>query len=176
MATGASPALPAIPGLAEVEPLTNDDVWALAALPARLVVLGGGAIGCELGQAFATLVSHVTVVEASARLLPEEDISAAAVVTDSMRSDGMEICLGRAVTEVQPETDGQVSCCSTTESRSPSTGSWLPWDEQRDPRSAAIDPSGHRTARHLHLAGGRCHRCQYAGSWLPRTSCGHLDA
>lgn len=73
LATGARPALPPVPGLAAARPLTSETVWDLATLPSRLVVLGGGSIGCELGQAFARLGASVTLVEAAARLLPRED-------------------------------------------------------------------------------------------------------
>ncbi len=69
IATGSQPVLPPIPGLAEARPLTSETVWGLRALPGRLVVLGGGAVGCELGQAFGRLGSRVTIVEAGPRLL-----------------------------------------------------------------------------------------------------------
>lgn len=99
IATGASPALPLIPGLAEVNPLTSESVWDLAALPERLVVLGGGGIGAELGQAFARLGSAVTLVEAEPRLLPAEDPEAAGVVADALRADGVRLLLGRRATK-----------------------------------------------------------------------------
>jgi pyruvate/2-oxoglutarate dehydrogenase complex dihydrolipoamide dehydrogenase (E3) component len=70
IATGSRPLLPPIPGLAGAEPLTSDTVWDLRALPARLTILGGGAIGCELAQAFARLGSQVTLIEQAERLLP----------------------------------------------------------------------------------------------------------
>ena len=65
IATGSTPLLPPVAGLAEAGPLTSDTVWELSVLPARLVVLGGGSIGCELGQAFARLGSRVSIVEAA---------------------------------------------------------------------------------------------------------------
>ena len=69
LATGAAPVLPAIPGLGEADWLTNESVFGLTRPPGRLLVLGGGSIGCELGQAFARLGSPVTIVEAAERLL-----------------------------------------------------------------------------------------------------------
>lgn len=63
IATGSQPVLPPIPGLVEARPLTSETVWGLRTLPGRLVVLGGGAVGCELGQAFGRLGSRVTIVE-----------------------------------------------------------------------------------------------------------------
>ena len=68
IATGSSPEVPDLPGIDGVDVLTSDSVWELTARPERLVVLGGGAIGCELGQAFARLGSHVTLVQRNARL------------------------------------------------------------------------------------------------------------
>lgn len=67
---GPAPAVPELPGLERTAALTSDTVWDLTELPERLVVLGGGAIGCELAQGFARLGSTITVVEAAARLLP----------------------------------------------------------------------------------------------------------
>jgi pyruvate/2-oxoglutarate dehydrogenase complex dihydrolipoamide dehydrogenase (E3) component/uncharacterized membrane protein YdjX (TVP38/TMEM64 family) len=80
VATGASPLVPTIPGLDGVAYLTSDNLWNLRRLPARLVVLGGGPIGCELAQCFARFGSQVTLVEMAPRLLPREDADAAAEV------------------------------------------------------------------------------------------------
>jgi pyruvate/2-oxoglutarate dehydrogenase complex dihydrolipoamide dehydrogenase (E3) component len=84
VATGAAPVMPPIPGLAEAAPLTNESVFGLTQLPDRLLVLGGGSIGCELGQAFARLGSRVTIAEAAERLLVTEDADAAGLVTDAL--------------------------------------------------------------------------------------------
>ena len=73
IATGSRPSLPPVPGLADADPLTNESVWGLRALPERLAVLGGGPIGVELGQAFSRLGSEVHIVEALPRLLPREE-------------------------------------------------------------------------------------------------------
>ncbi|NYD56671.1 pyruvate/2-oxoglutarate dehydrogenase complex dihydrolipoamide dehydrogenase (E3) component [Nocardioides marinisabuli] len=91
LATGSSPSVPGIPGLADSDPLTSDDVWDLTELPGRLLVLGGGPIGCELGQAFARLGSRVDIVEAGPRILGPEDAHAAALVRASLRADGVEL-------------------------------------------------------------------------------------
>ena len=101
IATGAAPALPRVPGLAEVEPLTSDTVWDLRTDPGRLVVLGGGAIGCELGQGLARLGVDVTVVEGAERLLPSEDPAASAVLARALAADGVAVRTGAAVTEVR---------------------------------------------------------------------------
>jgi pyruvate/2-oxoglutarate dehydrogenase complex dihydrolipoamide dehydrogenase (E3) component len=89
IATGSSPAIPGIPGLAVTPFLTNETIFDLEALPAHLIVLGGGPIGCELGQAFRRLGSRVTIVSHS--FLKRDDPELAAVVLDSLRRDGVEM-------------------------------------------------------------------------------------
>ncbi len=103
IATGADPVLPPIPGLEEAQPLTSDTLWDLTGLPGRLVVLGGGPIGVELGQAFARLGSRVTVVEMAPQLLPREEPRAAEVVTSSLRSDGIEVRTSARAVRVEPD-------------------------------------------------------------------------
>ena len=92
IATGSRAVLPPVPGLAEAAPYTNETVFdELAEKPDRMVVLGGGAIGCELGQAFARLGVAVTIVEAGARILEKEDEDAAAAVRRGMEADGVRV-------------------------------------------------------------------------------------
>ncbi len=102
VATGASPAVPPVPGLGDVDYLTSDTVWGLSELPAELVVLGGGSIGCELGQAFARLGSRVSVVEGAPRILPREDPLAAAELARALVDDGVELHTGSGVARVEP--------------------------------------------------------------------------
>ncbi|MDQ2757824.1 MAG: FAD-dependent oxidoreductase [Actinomycetota bacterium] len=97
VATGSEPAIPEVAGLDPSRVLTSNTVWDLAQLPARLVVLGGGGIGCELGQAFARLGSHVTLIEASSQVLPREDPDAAALLHPKMEADGVAIVTGSGV-------------------------------------------------------------------------------
>ncbi len=106
VATGAAPSLPPIPGLSEVDHLTSDTVWGLAELPADLVVLGGGSIGCELGQAFARLGSRVSVVEGAPRILPREDPRAAAELARALGDDGVDLHTGSGVARVEPTSQG----------------------------------------------------------------------
>ncbi len=94
LATGATPAVPNIPGLAELDFLTSDTVWSLHELPARLLVLGGGPIGCELAQACARLGAQVTLVEQAAMLLPREDPECTAYVASALAADGVAIHTG----------------------------------------------------------------------------------
>lgn len=103
VATGARPALPPIPGLASLEPLTSETVFELRELPRRLAVLGGGPIGCELAQAFARLGSRVTLVQRAPRLLEKEDPDAAAVVEAALARDGVEVLLGARVASARRE-------------------------------------------------------------------------
>ncbi|MBF7729161.1 FAD-dependent oxidoreductase [Pseudomonas sp. N040] len=93
IATGARPLVPDIPGIELVEPLTSDNVWELRAQPARLLVLGGGPVGCELAQAFQRLGSAVTLVQRNQRLLPREDAEASAVLLAGLRGDGVDVRL-----------------------------------------------------------------------------------
>lgn len=102
VATGSSPALPPIPGLAAAAPLTSDTVWELERLPARLVVLGGGPVGCELGQAFARLGSHVTLIEVERRLLGKEEPEASELVAECLRADGVGVRLGVPPARAEP--------------------------------------------------------------------------
>ena len=100
IATGSTAAAPPIPGLSEVPFLTNESVFVLTELPGRLLVLGGGPIGVELGQAFRRLGSEVVIVEAGA-LLGREEPEAARVVADQLAADGVRVMTGAAVTRVE---------------------------------------------------------------------------
>ena len=104
--TGSGPAVPPIQGLREARPLTSETVWDLDVLPERLVVLGGGGIGCEMGQAFARLGAGVTIVEAAPRILAGEDPEAAAIVHSSLVRDGVRVLTGYNADEVHGEPDG----------------------------------------------------------------------
>lgn len=98
LATGAAPVIPPIEGIEQVEPLTSDTLWeALAAMPAppqKMVILGGGPIGCEIAQAMARLGAGVTLIEAAERLLIREDAEAAEAIAAALRADGVEVRLG----------------------------------------------------------------------------------
>ena len=101
IATGSRPALPPVPGLSEASPLTSDNLWDLRKLPRRLVVLGGGPIGCELGQAFARLGGDVTIVEMSESLLPRDEPEAGALIADTLQAEGIEVRLGATATNAR---------------------------------------------------------------------------
>jgi pyruvate/2-oxoglutarate dehydrogenase complex dihydrolipoamide dehydrogenase (E3) component len=101
IATGSRPAIPPVPGLAEVDYLTNETLFGLGGLPDRLLVLGGGAVGCELAQAFARLGSQVTVVEAMPRLLPAADPAASRVLEEVFQANGISVRTGAAAASVR---------------------------------------------------------------------------
>lgn len=102
LATGGRPAVPSVPGLDQVEYLTNESVFEIEELPPSLAVLGGGAIGCELAQAFARMGTRVTVVEALPRLLPREEPEASAVVRGALVADSVSVFTGQPVVRVEP--------------------------------------------------------------------------
>jgi pyruvate/2-oxoglutarate dehydrogenase complex dihydrolipoamide dehydrogenase (E3) component len=106
IATGSSPALPPIPGLAETPHLTNETVFDLKACPEHLIVIGAGPIGLELAQAFRRLGAAVTVLEA-ATPLAKDDPECAAIVLDQIARDGIVVRAGAAVTRVAAA-DGKV--------------------------------------------------------------------
>ncbi|MGL5198817.1 MAG: FAD-dependent oxidoreductase, partial [Aeromonas veronii] len=94
IATGARPLVPKLPGLDQVPYLTSDSLWQLRTPPRRLLVLGGGPIGCELAQSFAQLGIPVTLVELSEQLLPREDREVADALAGQMSRDGVRLLTG----------------------------------------------------------------------------------
>jgi pyruvate/2-oxoglutarate dehydrogenase complex dihydrolipoamide dehydrogenase (E3) component/uncharacterized membrane protein YdjX (TVP38/TMEM64 family) len=94
IATGAAPFVPPLPGLDEVGYLTSDSLWGLRELPRRLLVLGGGPIGCELAQCFARLGSQVTQIEMLARLMVREDEEVSAFARRALEADGVQVLTG----------------------------------------------------------------------------------
>lgn len=100
IATGSQAAIPPIPGLDAVKYWTTHDAIGAKTLPGSLVVLGGGAVGCELGQVLARYGVHVTVVEAAERLLAAEEPEASAELTTSLHAEGVRTRTGVAATHV----------------------------------------------------------------------------
>jgi pyruvate/2-oxoglutarate dehydrogenase complex dihydrolipoamide dehydrogenase (E3) component len=103
VATGSRPAVPPIPGLAKVDHWTTHDVIAAETLPESLIVLGGGAVGCELGQLLTRFGVDVTIVEAGERLLPAEEPEASQVVTAALKAEGVSVVAGATVEHVASE-------------------------------------------------------------------------
>ncbi len=98
LATGASPFIPPLPGLEEVGYLTSDNLWEaflkMESAPKRLVLLGGGPIGCELAQALARLGSQVTQIEMGDRILAREDVEVSRLAQTTLEADGVKVLTG----------------------------------------------------------------------------------
>ncbi|MCB1758422.1 MAG: FAD-dependent oxidoreductase [Gammaproteobacteria bacterium] len=103
VATGARPFVPPIEGLAELPYLTSDNLWELRELPRRLLVLGGGPIGCELAQSFARFGSEVTVVEMAPRLMIREDLEVSSMVAERFGEEGVRVMLGHTAKSFRVE-------------------------------------------------------------------------
>ncbi len=102
IATGGRPAMPDIPGLGAAAPLTNDTVFEIDTQPGRLLVIGGGPIGCELAQAFQRLGSQVTLVQSGDTLLGRESRDDATLVRAALEADGVVVRTRSRVVGVQP--------------------------------------------------------------------------
>ncbi len=111
VATGARPAVPAIEGLEQIDYLTSDTLWSLRQRPGRLLVLGGGPIGCELAQAFQRLGSQVTLVQRGPRLLPREDEEIGALIEQRFASEGMRVLTGHEAVRFEREGEAQFLVC-----------------------------------------------------------------
>ena len=106
VATGARPFVPPLPGLDDVGYVTSDTLWGLRELPARLVVLGGGPIGCELAQSFARLGSAVTQVEMLPRVMAREDEDVSTYVRGVLEADGVAVLTGHKALRCEREPGG----------------------------------------------------------------------
>lgn len=93
VATGAAPIVPDIEGLRECGPLTSETLWQLKELPKKLMVLGGGPIGCELALAFSRLGAEVTLIERGASILSREDLEVSALLQKSLEKNGVRVKL-----------------------------------------------------------------------------------
>ena len=107
IATGSAPEIMSLPGIEQLAVLTSDDVWDLTEQPARLAVLGAGAVGSELSQAFSRLGSRVTLVQRNSRVLPKEEPDASALVAAAMAHDGIDLRVSTTVDRVEAAADGQ---------------------------------------------------------------------
>ena len=102
VATGSRPLIPPIPGLADVAYWTNRDATRDREIPASLIVLGAGPVGCELAQFYARMGASVTIVDMADRVLPRDHPDACAILGDALESDGITLCLGHAAATVEP--------------------------------------------------------------------------
>ena len=106
--TGARAAELPIPGLAEVDYLTNESIFSLTELPKRLIVIGGGPIGSEMAQSFARFGAQVTQIEKADRILSREEPDAADIVQAAMQKDGVQFVLNANTTRVEQRGDEKV--------------------------------------------------------------------
>nr|WP_220128115.1 bifunctional TVP38/TMEM64 family protein/FAD-dependent oxidoreductase [Halomonas kenyensis] len=117
IASGARPKVPPLPGIESIEVLTSDNLWQLETLPERLVVLGGGPVGCELGQSFARLGSRVSLVEMGPQLLPREDIDAAGQLRQRFEAEGVGLWLDTRAIRIVPGEGGDTGHALEVEQR-----------------------------------------------------------
>ena len=102
IATGSVPSIPPVPGLDEVDYWTNRDVTAGREVPASVLVLGAGPVGCELAQFLARLGSRVVVLDIVDRVLPRDDPDAGSLLAERLAEDGIELRLGVEIERVEP--------------------------------------------------------------------------
>jgi pyruvate/2-oxoglutarate dehydrogenase complex dihydrolipoamide dehydrogenase (E3) component len=114
IAVGTAPLIPPIDGLAEIDPWTNREATQVRDLPGSLIVLGGGPVGAELAQAFATLGVEVTLLERESHILGRDEPFAAEQVADGLRADGVDILLEAEAESVSRGSDGRVSVVTST--------------------------------------------------------------
>lgn len=111
IAAGARPFVPDLPGMAASGYLTSDTLWEefarLEQIPRRIVVLGGGPIGCELSQAFARLGAHVTQLERGERVMPREDVEVSHLAKKSLEAAGVTVLTGHDATGCHSDDEGQ---------------------------------------------------------------------
>ena len=115
IATGSRPAIPAVEGLAEAGFLTNEDAFDLIHLPSSMIVIGGGPIGVELGQAFARLGAKVTIIQGPERILPKEDPEVSSTVAYVLHAEGVTIVTNARVVRVSRNSDRKVVTARTND-------------------------------------------------------------
>ncbi|MCB1142376.1 MAG: FAD-dependent oxidoreductase [Leptospiraceae bacterium] len=111
IATGAEPIVPKIPGLEKVPHLTSETLWKLEKLPERLLVIGGGPIGCEMAQSFSRLGSKVQIIEMASRLLGKEDIKISEGIQRIFEKEGIGVhCESKAALFSEGENGYVLEC------------------------------------------------------------------
>ncbi|PHS71310.1 MAG: pyridine nucleotide-disulfide oxidoreductase [Cycloclasticus sp.] len=113
IATGAKPRVPKIEGLDQVRYFTSDTIWSLREQPKHLLVVGGGAIGCELGQSFNRLGCQVTIVDIAERIMLPEDEDAAGLLITQLESEGIELKLQYSIDSFSVENNQQFATLKT---------------------------------------------------------------
>jgi len=111
IATGARPLIPPIKGIEEIDYLTSDNLWQIREQPKRLLVLGGGPIGCELSQAFARLGSNVTQVEMFPRIMAREDEDVSKLITERFIKEGVDVRTNHKAKEFVQQDNKNILIC-----------------------------------------------------------------
>jgi dihydrolipoamide dehydrogenase len=114
LASGARPLVPPFPGLDQVAYATSDNVWELTELPKRLLVLGGGPIGCELAQSFSRLGAEVTQLDMAPRILPREDKEISTLMTERFEAEGINVLTNHKTTAFE-NVDGENWCLAESD-------------------------------------------------------------
>ncbi len=114
IAAGAEPFVPPIPGLDQVDYYTSDTIWNIRELPKKLVVLGGGPIGCELAQCFARFGSEVSLIEGQEQILLREDEEFSSQITEIFRGEGIHVLTGHFATRVVVDGASKKLICKTS--------------------------------------------------------------
>ncbi len=112
IATGGRPFIPPIPGLDKIKYYTSDTIWDIRQRPGKMVVLGGGPIGCELAQAFNRLGINITQVQLPDTLMPREDTEISQMVADKFRAEGIQVLTGHRATRVVADGSDQALVCT----------------------------------------------------------------
>ena len=112
IAAGAKPFIPNIPGLDKVDYYTSDSIWNLQDLPEKMIVLGGGPIGCELAQCFTRFGSDVTIVEMLPRIMVREDEEISSMVTERLHEEGIKILTGHTAMQVLEYKERNILVCN----------------------------------------------------------------
>jgi dihydrolipoamide dehydrogenase len=122
VATGAKPRVPNIQGLDQVKFYTSDTIWSLRERPERLLVIGGGPIGCELGQSFSRLGCKVTIIDIADRVMLPEDEDVASLLMTQLEAEGIELKLHYSVDSFSVENNQQFASIKTKEGGSMKLG------------------------------------------------------
>jgi len=136
VATGSKPSVPAIPGLDRIRYLTNETVFDLTERPEHLVVLGGGAVGVEIAQAYRRLGVTVSLLEAGERLLAREDPEMTEVISRSLRTEGVAVRTGASIARIEQEQPGRLGILLANGERI--EGSHLLVAAGREPRTGGL--------------------------------------
>jgi len=150
LATGATPVVPELPGLDSVDYYTSDTIWSLRRQPRRLIVVGGGPIGCELAQAFNRLGSQVVQVVHGERLLKREDHAVSELVQQVFHDEGVELCLNHEGLQVASQQGEIVLTCRVGEETRTIHGDALLFAVGRQPmtQGLGLDALGVTVERH----------------------------